>query len=321
VILTRFYEIFAIRNSIISHPNERTLHEKPVPRGGGIVFSILFVLAVFLLGILNVISFENLMVIGVGGFLAALFGFFDDIVNLHALMKLFFQSILAGWGVYWLEGGLLAEVDWLPVWLSWILTCFLLIWMMNLYNFIDGVDGMAASAAVFITLVLIVILLMEGDFTSLILILSLLSLSCTGFLIYNWPPARIFMGDSGSVFLGYIFGVLILKTTMTGEISIWTWTVVFGYIFADTNLTIILRIFLQKKWYQPHKSHAYQNIARVLNSHLKVTLAIQIYNIVYLFPLAIWTVLSPIWAPVATIMALLPALILVYLFGPRFSSN
>jgi len=321
VIFTHFYKSFAISKAIIANPNKRSLHKQPVPRGGGIVFSTLFVLAVLMLGMLHLISFEMLMVIGVGSFLATLLGFIDDVYDIFASLKFLIQSILAGWVVFWLDGGVLATVEWVPVWLSWLLTLFLLVWMMNLYNFMDGVDGMAASVAVFVSIALIVVLLIAGEFSSLVLLFSLLATSCTGFLFYNWPPASIFMGDSGSVFLGYLFGALIIKTTMTGDISIWTWIVVFGYFFADANLTILLRILLVKKWYHAHKSHAYQNLARVLKSHVKVTGAVQIYHFLYLFPIAIWTVLAPNWAPVAAIMALMPAAILTYRFGPRFSSE
>ena len=321
VIFTNFYRSYAIRKNIIAHPNKRTLHLKPVPRGGGIVFSTIFLMLVFVLGILQKINFEMLMVIGVGGFLATVFGYIDDVVDLRALLKLLIQSVLAGWILFWFDGGMLAAIDWIPVWFSWFATWLLLVWMMNLYNFMDGVDGMAASGAVYVALALIVVLLMLDGFSSDVLLLSCLALSCSGFLIYNWPPASIFMGDSGSVFLGYLYGSLITKTTMTGDISIWTWIVVFGYFFADTNFTILLRILLVKKWYHPHKSHAYQNLARVSKSHLKVTASVQIYHFFYLFPLAIWTVLVPNWAPFAAILALIPAAILTFRFGPLFSSE
>ena len=320
-ICTRYYRSFAIKKDIVANPIIRSLHEHKIPIGGGVVFSIIFVVTVFVLGLLNIFKFEFLMVIGVGGFVASMFGFFDDVVDIRALLKLFIQSILAGWILFWFDGGVLTTVDWLPVWLSWFVSWFLLVWMMNLYNFMDGVDGIAISGAVFVSMALIVVLLIAGEFSSLVLLFSLLAMSCSGFLFYNWPPASIFMGDSGSVFLGYLFGALIVNTTMTGVISIWTWIVVFGYFFADTNITILMRILLVKKWYQAHKSHAYQNIARVLKSHVKVTGAIQIYHFLYLLPITIWTVLVPNWAPVAAIIALMPAAIIAYCFGPRFSSD
>ena len=155
----------------------------------------------------------------------------------------------------------------------------------------------------------------------MIIIFLLIALGCTGFLIYNWPPASVFMGDSGSVFLGYIFGALIFKTSFSGDISIWTWIVVFGYFFADTNVTILLRFLYAKKWYQSHRSHAYQNLAQKIKSHVKITCAVQIYNLLYLLPLAIWTVLTPKLAPLITVIALIPASVLAFRFGPRYSSN
>ena len=321
VVATHYYRRLAISKDIIASPNKRTLHDQPVPRGGGIVFSTIFILAVFLLGIFHIISHEMLMVIGVGGMIASLFGFFDDVFDIRASRKLFIQSILAWWVLFWFDGGVLTEIEWFPFHMSWFVSWFLLVWMMNLFNFMDGVDGMAVSGTVFVAMALIFVLLLTGDFSSLVMLFSLLVISCSGFLLYNWPPASIFMGDSGSVFLGYLFGALIIKTTMTGDISIWTWIIVFGYFFADTNFTILLRIFLVKHWYHAHKSHGYQNLARILKSHAKITGAIQIYHYSYLFPLAVWSVLKPDWGPIAAIMAIMPAAILTFLFGPIYSSD
>ena len=90
------------------------------------------------------------------------------------------------------------------------------------------------------------------------------------------------MGDSGSVFLGYIFGALIVYSTSTGQISIWTWLVVFGYFLGDTTTTSLIRMFMVKKWYGAHRSHAYQNLARIYGSHIKVTSGVLLYHLVYL---------------------------------------
>ena len=185
-ICTRYYRSFAIKKDIVANPNIRSLHEQQIPRGGGVVFSIIFVVAVFVLGLLNIFKFEFLMVIGVGGFVASMFGFFDDVVDIRALLKLFIQSILAGWILFWFDGGVLTTVDWLPVWLSWFVSWFLLVWMMNLYNFMDGVDGMAASGAIFVTVALVVVLLMSGVFSSLVLLFSLLALRLGGFCSWNF---------------------------------------------------------------------------------------------------------------------------------------
>ena len=97
-------------------------------------------------------------------------------------------------------------------------------------------------------------------------------------MLFNWPPASIFMGDSGSIFLGYLFGLYSI-TIIKDEISLWTWLVIFGYFFADTTVTQIARIILVKNFLKPHRSHAYQNLARITGSHLKVTGWVTFYHI------------------------------------------
>ena len=318
---TKVYRSFAIKNSINAIPNNRTLHFKSVPSGGGVVFSSLFVSIVVLLEILQIISLDILMVIGIGGLISILFGLADDIFDISAPIKFFIQSILAGWSIFWLDGGALAEVAWIPLWISWLVSWFMLVWMINLYNFIDGVDGMAASGAVFIPITFIVVLLLKGESSDLVVLLSLLGISSLGFLIYNWPPASIFMGDSGSVFLGYLFGSLIIKTTMSGDVSISSWIIVFAYFLSDTVVTQILRIILVKKWWHAHRSHAYQNLARITGSHLKVTGGVTMYNLIWIFPLTIWSSLVPELSLIAVLLALIPSMIVAYKYGPIFSSS
>ena len=140
-------------------------------------------------------------------------------------------------------------------------------------------------------------------------------------MLFNWPQASIFMGDTGSIFLGYIFGSFILITVIKNEISIWTWLVLFGYFFADTTVTQIARIILVKKFYRPHRSHAYQNLARVTGSHLKVTCGVIIFNIVWILPLALWTIFRPDMEIVAAFLAITPGLVVAYKYGPVYSAS
>jgi Fuc2NAc and GlcNAc transferase len=127
------------------------------------------------------------------------------------------------------------------------------------------------------------------------------------------------MGDSGSIFLGYCFGAFIIYSLMMGEISFLTWLVVFGYYLGDTTTTTIIRTVLGKKWNDAHRSHAYQNLARILDNHSIVTIGVIIYHILWLLPLAVWTVLKPDLASIAVILAFLPSIILAIKFGPLFS--
>ena len=162
IILLRYYESYATKKGIFALPGNRTLHENKTPRGGGIVFSTLFVFGVATLFMLNVINFEVLMVIGVGGFLAASFGFIDDIFDISEGYKLVIQCLLSIWIIYWLDSSTL--IAWIPPWFSLFMTVFLLVWMINLYNFMDGIDGMAISGALFISILASVLSFISGGF-------------------------------------------------------------------------------------------------------------------------------------------------------------
>ena len=315
------YKKIAIQKEIISNLNYRTLHEVPTPRGGGIVFSLLFSFTIFVLWYGDEISDQIFYMFGLGGFVATLFGFIDDVKNIKAKIKLAIQLLLGGWAVYWLEYGDLLLLESIPFLIATLTALFFMVWMMNAYNFMDGIDGMAASGAIFISLTLATVQFLTEGPVEIMTIFILIAATVSGFMFFNWPPATIFMGDAGSVFLGYIFGSLLLFTVLNNDISIWSWVTVFGYFFADTTVTQIMRVILVKKWYLAHRSHAYQNLARITGSHLKVTGAVILYNIIWIFPLVVWSVLQPEMEVVAAILAVVPAMIVTYKYGPLLSSS
>jgi Fuc2NAc and GlcNAc transferase len=311
----------AIRRNIIANPNFRNLHTIPLPVGGGIVFSFVFVFSLFFVWCLNRISDDLFWVLAVGGGLTALFGFLDDLKDIRASFKLLVQFVLSGWALFWLDGGPLLSIDRIPVLVAIPVTALFLVWMINAYNFMDGIDGMAVSGAVFLSGAITLVMLLTNSKSEFIIVPILLLTTTSTFLVFNWPPASIFMGDSGSAFLGYIFGSLILFSVMSGDISIWTWLIVLGYFFADTTVTQLMRIILVKKWYLPHRSHAYQNLARITGSHLKVTGGVVLYNVVWILPLTIWSVMKPEMALLAAVLAIGPSLVFAFKYGPLLSSS
>ncbi len=315
------YRRIAVKKSILANPNFRTLHENPIPKGGGIVFSFIFVACVLMLWWLGKLTEDMFWVLGVGGFVAALFGFLDDITNIRASRKLIVQVCLSGWVLFWFDGGPLSHIDWIPGFIAIPLSLLFLVWIINAYNFMDGIDGMAVSGAVFVSGSLALVMLLTHGSLELTTLFFLLIASVGAFMVFNWPPASIFMGDAGSVFLGYVFGSLILVTVSNGEISVWTWLTVFGYFFADTTVTQISRVILVKKWYGAHRSHAYQNLARITGSHLKITMGVTAYHLVWILPLTLWTVLQPEMAIVAAVLAITPGVVLTYKYGPILSSS
>src|SRR4030095_1480644 len=185
----------------------------------------------------------------------------------------------------------------------------------------DGVDGMTASGAVFICVAAIFALLIAGGDRLLVLVLGLLAACSLAFLVFNWPPARIFMGESGSLTLGYFFCALIVGTPAPGQISLWTWLIAFGYFAGDTTTTTILRLVFTRTWYRPHRSHAYQNLARIWGSHLRIVRWVSLYHVVCWLPRVVWSTISPSIAPLAAVLALAPVVAWTLRYGPPLSSS
>jgi Fuc2NAc and GlcNAc transferase len=199
---------------------------------------------------------------------------------------------------------------------------FVPLWLINLYNFIDGIDGMAIIGAVFICAAAILILLLTGGDRALVVIFALLGASSLGFVLPNFPPARMFMGDAGSTFLGYSFAALLLMSVGMGDLSAWTWVAIFGYFAADTTTTGVCRVLLVgQDFWRGHRSHAYQNLARITESHAKVTLGVAAYQVLWALPMAIWSAMRPSWAPLPALLSVAPAVLWTLRYGPLHSRD
>jgi len=321
VVFTHIYKKIAIDYKILAIKNHRTLHSLPTPRGGGFIFSILSISAFGLISWHQHLTEGLLLALLVGGLIATLTGFIDDLKDLSTKVKLNIQLILAFWLLYCQYYDESMLFDLLPVYIIVPIALFFMVWMMNAFNFMDGIDGMLASGTIFGSLVLALVMFLTQGPIEIIAIFILIAATVAGFILFNWPPATIFMGDAGSLFLGYIFCVLLFFTSMNNIISIWTWFTVFGIFFTDTAVTQVMRILLVKRWYMAHRSHAYQNIARITESHLKVTGGVLLFNLLWVLPLAVWSALQPEMGMIALILSISPALVVAYKYGPIFSSS
>jgi len=325
IIGVQVYRKIAVKFDIVARRNFRTLHKTDVPKGSGIVFSLVYITLVFILWTQGLVSNELSIAICLGGFAATIFGFIDDVIDVPAIIKLIVQISLCSFIVLSFgESPLLLSTTHAPIKtgvLGMIVSVGILVWLINLYNFMDGVDGMAASGAVFICGTISSVLFFASGNIELGLIVALLASSCSGFLIFNWPPASIFMGDAGSVFIGYVFGVLIMYTMLQGDISIWTWITVFGYFGIDTTTTLVLRIIHVKKWYGAHRSHAYQNLARIWDSHSKVLAVVICYHLLWVLPLTILSISYAQYQEIICLLATFPVIIWTLKYGPLLSSD
>jgi Fuc2NAc and GlcNAc transferase len=271
----------------LAQPTARGAHSKPMPSGGGIAMVIPYVSVIgYYLVTGTLTGREGLIYLGC--LMVALTGLVDDIRNLGIRWRLPVQIVSALWVVYW--AGELPPVQFgqwhvdFPVVIH-ILGVLAFIWLLNLYNFMDGIDGLAASEAGFVTL-LSSLLVINSTAQAILPVAPILTAITLGFLLWNWPPARVFMGDVGSGFLGYAIAALAIVSIADGSLNPWSWLLLLGVFVVDATYTLLYRLIDRQRWFDAHNTHAYQQAARLLDSHQKVTLWVMVVNVVWLAPLA-----------------------------------
>lgn len=287
--LTLVLRRYALAKSLMDIPNKRSSHSIPTPRGGGVAIVVTFALSLPVLVSLNLVAVQQLYGLLGAGVLIAVIGFADDHGHIAAKWRLVGHFIAAVWALFWLNG--LGSIKFLGAtidlgWFGNVLAVFYLVWMLNLYNFMDGIDGLASVQAVFVCVAACFISWLDGH-DSLVGGPLLLSAAVAGFLVWNFPPARIFMGDAGSGFLGVTLGILTLNATQEASELMWSWLILLGIFIVDATVTLFRRLSRREKIYQAHRSHAYQFASRHYSSHRKVTLGTLCINLIWVFPMAI----------------------------------
>ena len=279
---------YALSRSLMDIPNERSAHSVPTPRGGGVSIVVAFLFALPVLMLMDLLPSNALIALSGAGMLIAVIGFADDHGHVAAKWRLMGHFVAAAWVLFWLNG--LAPIELLglslkPGWVGSVLAAIYLVWMLNLYNFMDGIDGLASAEAISVCLGMSLIYWMNGV-AELIWAPLILAVAVAGFLFWNYPPARIFMGDAGSGFLGIILGALALHAAWSKSELLWSWLILLGVFIVDATWTLVRRLICGDKVYQAHSSHAYQKAARRWG-HKKVTVSVILINVVFLLPVSI----------------------------------
>jgi Fuc2NAc and GlcNAc transferase len=272
----------AIRANMFDVPNDRSSHSVATPRGGGLAIVIVSLLS---LGLLPLFEPASRLFLGIvaTSLVVSIIGFIDDKYDLSANVRLLvhlISSIVVSvlfLFEFQLSSGLLIVFG--------VLSVLYLVWSLNLFNFMDGIDGVASQQASFVLLSLYFIVPNTDQLLSSSLLI--ISTSILGFLVWNFPPAKIFMGDAGSGFLGFILA----------SVSLWAFQD-FGFTFfvvymilhsnfiVDSTFTLVRRVLQGFSPVSPHRTHAYQNASRFFNSHKKATLGVLLVNLVIHLPLA-----------------------------------
>lgn len=290
LLLTGVLLRYSLAHSLVDVPNARSSHAVPTPRGGGVAIVLSFLAALPLLAVLDFLAWPVMWALLGAGAWVAVVGFLDDHGHIAARWRLLAHFIGAAWALGWM-GGLPALVvfgfDLALGWLGYVLAALYLVWLLNLYNFMDGIDGIASVEAISVCLGGALLYVLLGEPTAAVAPL-LLAVAVAGFLFWNFPPARIFMGDAGSGFLGIVLGVLSLQAAWIAPQLLWSWLILLGVFIVDATWTLFRRLLRGDKVYEAHRSHAYQYAARQFGKHLPVTLAVAALNLFWLIPIAVW---------------------------------
>lgn len=315
-ILTLVLRRYALAKSLMDIPNERSSHSVPTPRGGGVAIVVAFALALPILAALDLLSTPALIGLLGSGLLVAVIGFADDHGHIAARWRLLGHFIAAAWALFWLNG--LAPISFFGAsvdlgWFGNVLAVIYLVWMLNLYNFMDGIDGLAGAEAISVCLGMCLVYWFSGS-VELIWVPLILAAAVAGFLCWNFPPARIFMGDAGSGFLGIVLGGLALQAAWGNPELLWSWLILLGVFVVDATWTLICRLVRGDKVYQAHRSHAYQYASRQFASHRVVTLAITAINVFWLLPISLSVGLNVLNGLIGLLLAYSPLVWLAFKF-------
>jgi len=264
---------YAIRNKMTVVPNERSLHDIPTPKGGGIAITLTWYIGISVLYFAGIVE-RNLYFALLGGIMLAVVSLIDDIKGLKPIIRLIVHFITAIFAFYFLNGLRPLVMPQLNInydFFVYPIVIIGMVWFINLFNFMDGVDGFASVEVITISCVLFI---MSWNIIAILLIVCV-----TGFLCWNWPKAKIFMGDVGSTQLGFILVVLGIYFHNSLEFSILNWIMLTSPFWFDATLTLFRRLRNKEKLSEAHRKHAYQRIVQAGFTHEKVNFFLILINL------------------------------------------
>jgi len=293
---TRLLVTRLAERQILDHPNDRSSHTAPIPHGGGLALMVALLPAWAALGLVTGEPAAPLVLIsGLAALLAAV-SWTDDLRGLNPLIRIAAQAIAVAAALIIapppgpIFGGLLPPIA------DLVLAGILWVWFINLYNFMDGIDGLTGVQTITIGIGAFVIArkLAFGD-TAMILSLTLAA-AALGFIRFNWHPAKIFLGDVGSVPLGFLLGWLLLFLAAKGA---WPAAILLPlYYLADATWTLVRRALSGKRIWQAHREHFYQ---RAVDSGLRHDQVVGIVGVANIFLIAL-SIVAARGLPVAAVL-------------------
>ncbi len=310
LILVAVYRRIAIKLNLVDVPGERSSHQLVTPRGAGIVIVLFYALGILELWATNAIA-SPVIILAVFPVLIALLGVVDDWLDLSAMLRLLSYFLIIAGVVFSL--GVPAWITMLSPLLWVLLMSTVLLWVINLFNFMDGINGIAGFESLFFLFSAVIV---DGaQWAALPPYFYLTVGAIIGFLFWNFPAGKVFMGDAGSIFLGALMAVYLVRAAYDGSYLFWSYAILLGVFIVDASYTLFVRLLSGQNITQAHRSHAYQILSRRWNSHARVVFVLMLINIVWLLPLALLVTLLQDYGLIIAILAYLPLVFVSYRLG------
>jgi Fuc2NAc and GlcNAc transferase len=314
---------YALARRVLDIPNNRSSHRVPTPRGGGLAIVIAFLAGTLMLWASGGVDASTTVALLGAGALVALVGFLDDHRPVAARRRLVAHFAAAAWALFWLGG--LPPVQFFGRELDLglggnVIATIALVWLLNLYNFMDGIDGIAGTEGVTVCLGAVLLSAVQPAGNAEWVLPSLLAVASLGFLALNFPPAKIFMGDAGSGFLGLMLGVLAVHAAGISSTWLWSWVILLGVFVVDSTVTLLHRLWRRERVYEAHRNHAYQRAARRIGRHRTVTLSVAAINVFWLLPFALMVGTGHLNGFLGTVIGYVPLIWLAHWFGAGASA-
>lgn len=299
----------------LAMPNARSSHAVPTPSSGGIGLAIITLGVFAILGFTGALPTSLAVALAGGGTLVGIIGWIDDRRQLPARIRLISYAVAAVWAIWWIGGPDTLTAGRTTVSLGvWgaLLAVLATVAFSNLYNFMDGIDGLISGHAVLVGLVLALLSFLVGA-PAVAASYGTLAAAALGFLVWNWHPAKIFMGDVGSVLLGFSFAVLAVASEQIRAVPALTWMTLFAPVIVDAGFTTIRRALRGERWYEAHRTFSYQRAVQTGHKHSTVVLGVLVLDIV----LTAFAVVG-LWQPAFLLPSFVAALILTSIVWARY---
>ena len=302
---TKYLKKILEYKKIFDIPNKRSSHIKPIPKGGG------WIIVLSIIGIILFLDpYDKIPgIIAIAGL--AFISWQDDLKNINVLVRLLFQIFFISiYFIYLYSFGFYNQIQFVHI----FFLILIFTWFVNIFNFMDGIDGISPLMAITIcTGIILAHFLNKSEYFPIfeILIIS----TCSAFLYWNWNPAKIFLGDVGSIVLGFICILSLYWLYLEGNTWHWVLSLPMYYIL-DTTLTLIIRFVEGKKIWEAHREHYYQKAVQSGMSHSKVVLYITILQLLIIF--TCYTVKNPF---LVTFLAFLESMVLIIYFSSKYKKS